>query len=407
MQKKYRNNQRGVMNKQQSISAAIIGLSLYLISTGLSFGVFSFFRPGTIKKGTDVPGIDSVVTDADGGFTVDPNLPKTESCPLNGVMYTEIEREAWEQRRPLSVMIENHVESRPQSGLSRADVVYEAVAEGGITRFFAVFYCDIAAKKTLVAPVRSARTYFLPWVLEYDALYNHVGGAGRCNDTTVDERAKALCQIETYGVKDMDQFSISFPTCYRNYDRLGHPVATEHTMVCDSYKLYELAKERGWTNVDEDGVSWDEDFTPWSFKDGEGGAQDQAVSPIEYVAWDGYEGSMGALWEYDSTSNVYKRSTGGSVHTDLETDEQLSASVVVVQFADEIGPVDDHLHLLYENIGTGDAIVFQDGKVTEGTWKKSTRSARTVFYDDNGEEMVFTRGRIWISMLPTGTDVSY
>ena len=98
-------------------------------------------------------------------------------------------------------MIENHAEARPQSGLSYADVVYEAVAEGGITRFMGVFYCGIAVRNVNLAPVRSARTYFLPWVLEYDALYNHVGGAGLCNDDTVDDRAKALCQIDQYKIK--------------------------------------------------------------------------------------------------------------------------------------------------------------------------------------------------------------
>ena len=117
------------------------------------------------------------------------------------------------------------------------------------------------------APVRSARTYFLPWVLEYDAAYNHVGGAGVCDDSTVDTRAKALCQIQQYGIKDMDQFGISFPTCYRNPDRLDHPVATEHTMVCVSDKLLQIAASRGWTNVDAQGVSWDKNFVSWKFKD--------------------------------------------------------------------------------------------------------------------------------------------
>jgi hypothetical protein len=67
------------------------------------------------------------------------NLPKTETCPLNGAMYSQADKEAWEKRRPLGIMVENSVESRPQSGLSAADIVFEAVAEGGITRFLAVY----------------------------------------------------------------------------------------------------------------------------------------------------------------------------------------------------------------------------------------------------------------------------
>jgi len=69
------------------------------------------------------------------GFKIDPNAPKTEACPLSGQLFAKAERQIWEGRRPLTVMIENHEESRPQSGLNKADIVYEAVAEGGITRF--------------------------------------------------------------------------------------------------------------------------------------------------------------------------------------------------------------------------------------------------------------------------------
>ena len=189
-------------------------------------------------------------------FALDPAIPRTALCPLNGDKYTEQEKVIWEKRRPLAVMIENHEEARPQSGLSYADIIYEAVVEGGVTRFMGIFYCGSAAFNIGLAPVRSARTYYLPWVLEYDAFYNHVGGAGNCNDPTVDERAKALCQIDQYRIKDMDQFGISFPTCYRNYDRLDHEVATEHTMVCFTDKLHALGEKRGLTAVDENEVRW-------------------------------------------------------------------------------------------------------------------------------------------------------
>ncbi len=176
------------MKKSEFIISGLIGFALYLISTGISFAGFSY-----VKGGFTLPGGPSASPTPKGPvshFRIDPSVPKTEACPLNGQMYAKSERDTWEKRRPLAIMIENHADSRPQSGLSRADIVYEAVAEGGITRFMGIFYCDIAYSQTKVAPVRSARTYFLPWVLEYDALYNHVGGAGLCNDDTVDEQGK-------------------------------------------------------------------------------------------------------------------------------------------------------------------------------------------------------------------------
>ncbi len=388
-------------NKQLAIISGI-GLALYLIATGLSFAAFTY-----IGK-TSSPGKAGSVKNGDQQhFAVDPQAPKTESCPINGKMYTKDEKGIWESRRPLAVMIENHVDSRPQSGLSKADVIYEAVAEGGITRFMGIFYCGIAEKVNL-APVRSARQHFLGWVLEYDALYNHVGGAGRCEDPTVDERAKALCNIQKYKIKDMDQFGISFPTCYRNYDRLDREVATEHTMVCVTDKLIELAKKRGWTNVDASGVAWDKNFVPWKFKDDAKESERGSATSISFSAWKGYDREYGVKWDYDKVANVYKRSNGGVPHTDLETKEQLSAKAVVILFAKETGPVDQHAHLLYANIGTGEALVFQDGNVTKAIWKKETKEARTKFYEQStNKEIVFTRGQLWIEMLPTGTSVTY
>jgi hypothetical protein len=393
------------MNKQQYITTAIIGLALYLISTGVSFAAFSVMGG---KKAAPAGSISDVTGSPNQEhFIIDPSIPRTEVCPLNGKLYTKGERETWEKRRPLAVMIENHAESRPQSGLSLADVVYESVAEGGITRFMGVFYCGIAAGSVNLAPVRSARTFFLPWVLEYDALYNHVGGAGVCSDVTVDDRAKALCQIEQYKIKDMDQFGISFPTCYRNYDRLDHPVATEHTMTCVTDKLFKLAATRGWTDVDAKGVSWNKNFVPWKFKDDAKDSDRGASSSASFVAWKGYEKEYGVKWDYDRKTNTYKRVNGGAPHMDLETKQQLTAHAIVIMFAKETGPVDEHGHLLYNNIGTGDGLFLQDGKVSKITWNKLNRSARTTFTDAKGKEVEFNKGQLWVEMLPIGTPVSY
>lgn len=393
------------MKKQNLLISGIIAVALYLISTGVSAAVFNAVGTQAAKGKTALQVSGSKTGQKH--FAIDPSIPRTEACPLNGKLYTKQEKTVWDKRRPLAVMIENHQESRPQSGISLADVVYEAVAEGGVTRFMGIFYCGIAAENVSLAPVRSARTFFLPWVLEYDALYNHVGGAGNCEDETVDERAKALCQIDLWNIKDMDQFGISFPTCYRNYDRLDHPVATEHTMVCQTDKLTDLAATRGWTNVDSKGVSWDKNFEPWKFKDDAKDAERGDATSISFVAWKGYEKDYGVKWVYSKTENTYLRENGGVAHTDLETGEQLQAKTVVVLFAKETGPVDDHMHLLYGNIGSGNGLLFVDGKASKITWEKLDRSARTIFSDASGNEISFNKGQIWIEMLPIGTSVTY
>ena len=115
--------------KKKLIFSLLGGLVLYLLATGISFAAFRYLG------GPVVPGLLSPVSLEEARQRVDLSAPKTEACPLNGKMYTKGEKEIWEERRPLAIMIENHAEARPQSGLSRADIVYEAVAEGGITRF--------------------------------------------------------------------------------------------------------------------------------------------------------------------------------------------------------------------------------------------------------------------------------
>lgn len=384
--------------KKRKLIIIIGGIALYLLSAGLSYATFSYFRGAPM-----VPGLVSPLPSA-GGLRIDPNAPKTASCPLNGKMYTEAEKKIWEEHRPLGAMIENHAESRPQSGLSRADIVYEAVAEGGITRLLAVFYCGASAQDIMIGPVRSARTYYLDWISEYGEfpLYAHVGGAN------VPGKANALGQIASYGwlsgSNDLNQFSIGFPTFWRDYERLDHPVATEHTMYSTTDRLWEVAQKRGITNVDRDGNKWDKDFTSWKFKDEEDSRGE--VDKIEITFWGGHE-EYNVTWEYDREANLYKRVNGGNSHKDLNSDEQLIAKNVVVQFARERGPIDELKHLLYDTTGTGRALIFQDGKVTKGTWEKGDREDRTKFLDNGGKEVEFNKGEIWIEVVPAGKEVVY
>ena len=381
----------------------MMGLGLYLLSTGISFAAFNLTSPPS----SDVTfPLINVSPGQKPKFKVDPSVPRDQECPLNGVMYTKQESDIYAGRRPLAVMIENSAESRPQSGLSRADIVYEAIAEGWITRMMGIYYCNTPMENIIFAPVRSARTYYVDWVSEYDALYNHVGGAGRCNDDTVDDRAKALCQIDRFGIKDLDQFSIGYPDCYRNPDRLDHPVATEHTMVCFSENLYKIAEKRGWTNVDERDIPWDKNFQSWQFKDDAKEADRGTTNSIKIVFAKGYD-KYDAGWTFDRASNSYKRSSGGQVHLDLETKEQFTAKNVVVQVSEITGPVDDHAHILYDTIGSGKALVFSDGKVINGTWTKKSRIGRTVFFDSVGKEISFTRGPVWIEVIPSEQQVTY
>ncbi|KKW04388.1 MAG: hypothetical protein UY37_C0003G0219, partial [Candidatus Beckwithbacteria bacterium GW2011_GWC2_49_11] len=206
-------------NKRKKILYILAGLGIYLLATGISYGAFTALARGSIFTSPLPAGQEEGEESADRKALIDITGPKNETCLLNGAKFTKAEKNVWETRRPLAVMIENHEESRPQSGLTDADIVYEAVAEGGITRFMGLYYCQAAAYELILGPVRSARTYFLDWASEYNfPLYVHVGGANTPGP------ANALGQITTYGwsaANDLNQFSIGFPTFWRDYERLG------------------------------------------------------------------------------------------------------------------------------------------------------------------------------------------
>jgi len=383
----------------------LTSLGIYLLSTGLSYAAFTYASRGTIFT-SPIPE-DGEEASLDRKALVDITGPKSESCPLNGNKHTKIEKNIWQTRRPLAVMIENHEESRPQSGLIDSDIVYETVAEGGITRFMALFYCQASAYESIIGPVRSVRTYFLDWASEYNfPLYTHVGGANTPGP------ANALGQIVDYGwsaANDINQFSVGYPTFWRDYERLGRTVATEHTMYSTTEKLWAVAEKRGYTNEDPEGEDWQDDFQPWSFAKDEAKFADRGnMASIDYNFWDKSEYEVS--WQYDKENNLYKRFNDGQPHKDLNVDEQLTSKNVVIQFATERSANDGYpgnIHLLYGTIGKGQALIFKDGQVEKGTWSKAKRTARTTYYDSKGKEIKFNPGRIWLSVLPVDTEVDY
>ncbi|MEK7513662.1 MAG: DUF3048 domain-containing protein [Patescibacteria group bacterium] len=386
----------------------ILGLGVYLLSSGLSFAGFTALAK---KSGLTSPLPDgqsgSAMQNLNRKVLVDVAGSQTEACPLNGAKFTKVERTIWETRRPLAVMIENHLEARSQSGLADADVIYETIAEGGITRFMALFYCRAAAYESILGPVRSARTYFLDWASEYnEPLYAHVGGANTPGP------ANALGQINDYGwgsANDLNQFSIGYPTFWRDYERLGRTVATEHTMYSTTEKLWAVGLSRDYTNVDPDNKEWAKGFIPWKFSKEEADLAGRGdIQAINYTFWE--DPNYAVSWQYDKTNNVYKRSNAGQPHLDLNINEQLSVKTVVVQLAVEKRANDGYegnLHLLYGTTGKGQALIFSNGQAIKGTWAKAKRLSRTIFYDEQGKEIQFNPGRIWISVLSVDTKVDY
>lgn len=396
----------------------LLVLGLYLVSTLGSFVAFSYFSSatplgsGTVKtsegEGDDQTLLGSLLTIA-------PSEPRDQECPLNGKLYTQQEREAWEKHRPLAVMIENSPDARPQSGMSQADVVFEAIAEGGVTRFMGMFYCDVQANDTTLAPVRSARSYFVDYASGFNLpMYVHAGGAN------LDGPADALGQISDYGwnlQNDVSTMSVGLPVFYRNEARLKEygkqSVATEHSQITSTERLWTEADKRGWTNMSPErklgrkvveAEEWSDGFEPWTFSDESTSAND--ATKVSYEFWTGYN-QYAVEWQYDAATKMYKRIMAGEPHIDLNTGEQIMAANVVVLLTTEKGPIDELKHMLYTTTGTGKVLIFQNGGAITAKWDKKTRESELRFTNAAGKDIPMARGMTWISVVDTTTDVTY
>lgn len=393
----------------------IVALFLYVVSTGLSFGVFSYFAKDSLANNANDVKQAGVADETllSTLLTINPGEAKDQACPLNGVYYTMTEKNAWEARRPLFVMIENTPDSRPQAGLSRADVVFEAVAEGGVTRFGALFYCAAQLQDLTLAPIRSARTYFLDWASGFNLpMYVHVGGANLAGPTD------ALGQIREFGWEgnsDINQFSVGYPTFVRNYNRIpGKEIATEHTMETTTEGLWKVAIGREWTNLTPERVinrktipaaTWQSAYKGWVFETEP--MSSGATAKVAYDFWSGYN-QYSVEWNYDSNSDSYKRNNGGEAHVDINNDEQLSSKNVIILLTTEKGPINEKKHMLYGTTGRGKALIFKHAQAPiEANWIKKDRESELEFVDVRGKAIELARGQVWISVLDVDAKVTY
>lgn len=295
---------------------------------------------------------------------------KPITSPLSGLAVTPAQ-----QKLPvIGVMIENSPDARPQSGLDQAGVVFEAIAEGGITRFLALYQ---ETSPEVVGPIRSSRPYYLDWEMAFNAAYAHVGGS-----------PDALARIKAIGVRDLDQFYNS-PAYHRVSWRFA-----PHNMYSSLDALRNLAISKGYTTST---------FTPLPRKDKEEPASTPAATSIN-IAMSGAE--YNDHYDYNPATNSYNRSEGGQKHIDNETKAQLSPKVVIA-LAMPYSLMADGYHSEYQTIGSGSMLVFQDGNVIQGTWSKGQPSEQFVFKDAAGKPIQLDPGQTWITVVKSIGDVTY
>lgn len=276
---------------------------------------------------------------------------------------------------PIGVMIENYLAARPQSGLDQAGVVYEALAEGGITRFLAIFDLHSPIKK--IGPVRSARPYYIDWVAEYDALYAHAGGS-----------AAAMSLIRQVNLRDLDQF---FNSKYYWRDT-SRKIAIEHTLFTDSILLARAREDKKVTVAT---------YTPWTFKDDAAVGDRPTAEQTITVPFSTFNYQV--QWKYDATTNLYNRFLAGKEHVTTDGTKLAAKNVVVISVKTQLA---DAEHLSMTTIGSGDATVFRDGLKITGTWTKDGRNTRMVFKDASGQIIPLDAGQTWIEVVPPDRKVT-
>lgn len=300
---------------------------------------------------------------------------------LNGEFVAPEKINAW----PIGIMIENLITTRPQFGLADAGVVYETLAEGGITRFLVMF--NGAPTSAKVGPVRSARAYYLDWVSEYDALYGHMGGS-----------EEALAAIDGLKIRDID--GMYSGSKYYVRDRA---IAAPHNLFTDGSKLDFALR-------DTELASKEATYEPWIFVDAQTAKDRQKNIPTgrgTVVSIDFSTADYAVKWSYDPINGVYLRENGGQIHVDGNGNRQIAAQNVIVQIIPPVKVLDLKGRLSVNVGGTGKAYVLKEGRITEGTWKKPSRTERTRYYDANGKEIELVRGKIWVEVVPQDRTVSF
>ncbi|WP_237690963.1 DUF3048 domain-containing protein [Paenibacillus caui] len=277
--------------------------------------------------------------------------------------------------RPIAVMINNAPAARPQSGLNDADIVYEVLAEGGVTRLVAIFQStlDGAAK---LGPVRSIRPYLIDIGESYHGVLVHAGGS-----------PDAYSILQTGHKEELDEIGRAGAYFWRDKSRKA-----PHNLYTNLAKLRE--------GVDKFGFAAEDTSVPaYTFRN----ADDDLAegSPAEGVQIKFLMDSYKVSYKYDPATKLYTRYIGDKPHADNDTGEPLTAANVMVigaehKVLDDVGRLSVDLEL------GGEALLFERGKVIEGRWihKKDD----VIRFVKDGVEVPFYPGKTYINIVPNSPD---
>lgn len=293
--------------------------------------------------------------------------------------------------------------ARPQVGLNDAAVVFEAIAETGITRFAAIFQ---SPESQIIGPIRSLRPYYLEWDTPFDCTVVHDGGSDEALAAVGNGRYRNLDEDFDYMWKEnyIDgayrywNNVFTSPTKLLSFNQT-HDYTTSNPKVFPRLRPNEVA----------------EDLAARSACSEENSECDLAFAELITTKFTNLA-DYSVDYTYDAETNTYHRSyQNGEEHQSYYcTSEEISSctlqsvapSAVAVMRVEE-HTMSDNYHESIETVGRGNAYVFQNGTVIEGSWEKSSIDSQIIFRDADGAEVKFTHGQLWIAAVPQFGSVSW
>ena len=285
-------------------------------------------------------------------------------------------------QRPAAIMINNLKVSCPQNGIAEADIIYECLAEGGVTRLMmlALDYVSLSP----VGSIRSARDYFLDFAADYDALFIHAGGSTYAYDS-----------IDEYDVDNLDGVNMYIPNMfYRDAYRL-QTMGTEHSLMTSGDKIASGVRYKKYRTAIQEDFDYPLDFIQYGTVEAYTDTAKQIHIPLSvYQITD---------FIYDDDSELYLRyQFNGNKHIDGTTGEQLSFENVILLFC-ETGAItgDAKNRIDVETTGRGKGYYATLGTFIEIEWVKDSYSSPIRFYYADGQPLLVNRGKTFITVCPT------
>lgn len=284
--------------------------------------------------------------------------------------------------RPVVVMIDNEgIATKRQSGLDKAYIVYEIVAEGGETRLMALFK---GTNPETIGPVRSTRDYFIYYALEHDPIYVHFGWSPLAE--------KAIHSLKVNNINGI--MGVDGAIFWRNPNKKGDWQNAFTSMK----KIKEMAARKKYKDTTAVKV--------FSYSPAElelTGGQNASNLKIQYSS------QKIINYQYDEANKNYKRAVGNKPHTDAVSKVQYTAKNIIIEHVKNylLKDVEKKGRQQLDIVGTGKGYFITDGKCIQITWKKSGNTAKSEYRDMQGNEILLNMGQTWIQVAPVGAKVTF